>query len=445
MNAKQNQLRQSTRSTPSGHPHASTHQIHSVNPLDTLKDPSKAHARPYLYSSRSLPIHVPLPSPNLSNSVSTPSNRHLSLQPPPTRPLPVRPSSIALPRDDNRAVPSKRARDYTPSPPTLYPVSPVPPSSERPAKRPRVDAGRSKANHGGSQPPVFAKPHPPRQPSTLGENPPRPKPRHPLAVDYGRPIQPMVPQPPFCRLNPRQNRVPLPPYPENPEAERLLEDGLGEPVDPATAREFGGLMWKQQRRVWDDQGGYSDPFVSRRIHISLLDDRPSSSGEGETPAQLEPEMVALYGPPLRKNESTHLGERLTNPSAPEVDDDRDVGFEEVLDLYRGAVQGSALSMELELAVGGDSGLGVGWEAASSLEVGIKRGSGEPRESRIFTPAEYKRVVEAEKVMSGPAIPREEPPLGIEWSYGCCGYAAGKVVNVHSAGVTAGRRKGRLRP
>jgi len=273
--------------------------------------------------------------------------------------------------------------------------------------------GRSTTNHGGSQPSVFAKPHPPCQPSTLGENPPRPKPRHPLAVDYSRLIQPVDPQPPFCRLSFRQDRVPLPPYPENPDSGRLLEDGFGGPVDPATAREFGGLMWMQQKRVWDDQGGYSDPFVGRRIPISLLDNRPSSSGEGGTPAQLGPEMIALYGPPLRKNESTHLGEKLTNPSAAEVDDDGDAGFEEVFDLYRGAVQGSTLSMELELAVWGDAGLEVSWEAASSLEVSIKRGSGEPRESRIFTPAEYKWVVEAEKAVSG------------------------KVVNVHSANVTAG--------
>jgi len=83
MNAKQNQLRQpsgSTRPTPTGHPYASTHQIHTVNPLQTLKDPSKAHSRPYLYSSRSLPIHVPLPSSNISNSASTPSTRNPSLR-----------------------------------------------------------------------------------------------------------------------------------------------------------------------------------------------------------------------------------------------------------------------------------------------------------------------------------------------------------------------------
>lgn len=194
-------------------------------------------------------------------------------------------------------------------------------------------------------------------------------------------------------------------------------------------------MWMQQRRIWDDREGYSDPFVGRRIPISLLDDRPSSSGQGGIPTQSQPEMIALYGPPPRNNESTHLGERLTNLNATAVGNNEDAGFEEVLDLYRGAVQGSTLSMELELAVGGDAGLGVSWEAAGSLEVSIRHGSRKPRESRVCTLAEYRRIVEAKKVVSRPAIPREEPPsvhIDIEWSYQSCGYATGRIVNSQKA-------------
>ena len=300
----------------------------------------------------------------------------------------------------------------------------------------------------GPQPP------PPSQPSAPGTNPSRSKPRHkkaplhPLAVDYGRPIQPVVPRSPFCHLSLRQNRVPLPPYPEIPDSERLLEDELKGPIDPAVAGELGDLMWMQQKRVWGDRGGYSDPFLGLPIPTSTLGSRSSSLHEGATPAQPAPEVIALYGPLPRSNESTHLGERLANPSAITVDDDEDGGFGEVLDLYRGAVQGSALWMELELAVGGDAGLtGVSWEAASSLEISIGGGSGEPQEPRIRTLAEYKRVVEAEKAvsLSEHAIPREEPPLGIEWSYSCCGYAAGKVVNFHSANVTASSKKRRWQP
>ena len=193
MNTNQNQLCRASGSTRSaslvratGHPYAPLHQIHTVNPLHTLRDPSKAHTRPYLYSNRSFSIHVHLPSPNLSSSVSTTS-----------RPFPAQPSSIALPRDDTRAVPSKRALDYTSGPSTLYRAPPIHPSSDRPAKRPRLDMGppRTAPNHRGSQPPVFVKPAPPIQPSSLGTNPSRLMPRHKkaplrsLAVDYGCPIQ----------------------------------------------------------------------------------------------------------------------------------------------------------------------------------------------------------------------------------------------------------------
>ena len=302
-------------------------------------------------------------------------------------------------------------------------------------------------------PPVLAKPPPPCQLSAVGASSSRPGPKHkkalphPLAVDYGRPIQLVVPQPPFCHLGLRQNWAPLPSYPENADSERLLEELKG-PVDLAVARELEGLMWMQQKRVWCNCGGYSDPFLGSPVPAPLLDSRSSSPCEGATPAQSRQEIFALYGPPSRNNESIHLGERLTNPNTIAADDEEDGGFEEVLDLYRGAVQGSALSMELELTAKSDVELmGVGWEAASSLEVGIRDGSGGPRESRTRTLAECRRVVEVEKVvsLSEHAIPREEPLLGIEWSYSSCGYAAGKVVNIHSADFVNTSKKRRWQP
>ena len=458
MNSNQNPLCQpwgSTRSTSlataTGHPHASVHEIYAVNPLHTLKDPSKAHARPYLYSSRLLPIHVP-PSPNLSSSASTPfhitatPSPVLSVQTPSTRPSPTHRSSIALPRDDTRAVPSKRARDYTPIPSTLYRVSPIPPSSEPPAKKPRRDMGPPSTvpDRRGLRL-VPAKPSPPRQPSAVGASSSRPEPKHkralphPLAVDHGRPIQLVAPQPPICHLGSRQNWAPLPPYPENADSERLLEELKG-PVDLEIARELEGLMWVQQKRVWCNRGGYSDPFLGSPIPGSLLDSKSLSSCEGATPAQSGPGIFALYGPPSRNNESIHLGERLTNPSTIAADDEEGGGFEEVLDLYRGAVQGSSLSMELDLVVGSDAEfMGVGWEAASSLEVGIKDGFGG---LRTRTLAQCRRVAEVEKVasLSKHAIPRGEPLLDIEWSYSSCGYATGKVVNIHSSDFATTSKK-----
>lgn len=458
-------------------PHALVHQIHSINPLRTLKDPSKAHIRPSLYSSHQFPIQVPLSSSNPSSSTSTPSHptatpspvlstrtpstRHSSLQPLSTRPSPTQPSSNPLPRDGIRSILSKRARDYTPSPPTSYRASPAYPphatllspqlhptqsSSERPAKRLKPNAGRP--NHKASKPPVFARPLSPGQHSIPSARLSKPTPKrkkvplHPLAVDYGRPMRPVVPQPPFCRLSLRQNHIPLPPDPESPDSWRLLEDELRGPVDPAVARELGELMWMQQKRVWDDRGGYSDPFLGLPIPISRLDTRSSSSRGEVAPAQSREEAIALYGPPRRDNEFSHLGERLTNPSVVVLDDDENGGFGDVLDLYRSAVQGSTLSMELELAVGGDAELtGASWEAASSLEVGIKcTGSsvtssvGGPSESRTYTLVEYKQVVEAEQERPSlkPAAPKEDPPLGIEWSYSSCGYTTGRVVNPRKA-------------
>ena len=244
-------------------------------------------------------------------------------------------------------------------------------------------------------------------------------------------MRPVVPQPPFCRSSLRQNHIPLPSHPENPDPKRLLEDELKGPVDPAVARELGHLMWMQQKRVWGDRGDYSDPFLGLPIPISSFDTGSSSSREGAAPVRSGPEMIALYGPVSRNNESIHLGEGLANPKGVGLDGDEGCGFGEVLDLYRGAVQGSALSMELELAVGGDAELtGVGWGIAGSLEVSIDRG---PQELRIRTLAEYERVVKAENAVPLlPKIPKEEPPLGIKWSYSSYGYSTGEIVDTRKA-------------
>jgi len=451
----ESQLNQPSRSTrpeplitPTGHPdplRTPTHQGY-VDPLHTLYNPSMARARPYLYSSHPSRLHLTPPSSNPPSIVAWSS--------------PAQPSSLPLPRVDARSVPSKRTRDYAANPPTLHHTSPIPSSSslslatqlsvERPAKRQRLDMGRSSTvtHRGGSRVSATSKPSPLSQPPMLGPTLPRPRPKprkaplHPLAVDYGRPIKPVVPQPPFCRLSLRQNRIPLPPTPEIPDAKRLLEEELKGPIDPAVARELGDLTWMQQKRVWGDDGGYSDPFL-HPTHISLLEARPSSSCGGAALDQSLQDVTALYGPPKRNNESFHLGESLTNPNVVVLGEDQDDGFEAVLDLYRGAVQSSTLSMELELAVRDDDALAVtGWETASSLELGVERRSsaptpsGEPPESRIRSLAEYRQVVKAEKAASAskPVTTTEEPPLGIEWTHSCCGYASGRVVNAQKATV-----------
>ena len=317
--------------------------------------------------------------------------------------------------------------------------------------------GRSNAatDRGGSEPREFSHPFPPSKPK------PKPKkaPLHPLAVDYSRPITRVVPQPSLRLLSLQKSSIPLPPFPENPDPKRLLDDELRGPVDPSISKELGELMWKQQKRVQSELGGSADPFLVP-TSISPLETVSSSSRGGITPLQSQLETIALYGPPVRNNESARLGQSLTNPNIIVPDDDNDDGFEGVLDLYRGAVQGSTLSMELELAVGGDTGLtGVGWEDVGTLEVSVMRRSPASsssegfQESRIRTLAECKRVVGAEKTQppSRPATIKEEPPLGIEWSYSYCGYATGRVVNVRSANVTANtdpytnNRKKRRRP
>ena len=199
-------------------------------------------------------------------------------------------------------------------------------------------------------------------------------------------------------------------------------------------------MRKQQKRVQSKLGGSADPFLAP-TPISPLDTESLSPRMGVDSPQSRQEVIALYGPPLRNNESSHLGQSLTNPNIVVLDDDDDDGFEGVLDLYCGAVQGSTLFMELEFAAGGDVGLiGVGWEGVSSLEVSIGYGPSTPssseelQESRIRTIADYKQVVEVEKGRSSlkPPVPEGDPPLGIEWSYSCCGYATGKVVHSRRA-------------
>ena len=201
-------------------------------------------------------------------------------------------------------------------------------------------------------------------------------------------------------------------------------------------------MWEQQNRVWKGRWGFPNPFPVPKL-FSPPDTRSTGSYRGMTPAPSWMKTTALYGPPPRNNESVRLGERLTNPNVIDLDDEEDGGFEEVLDLYRGAVQGSTLSMELEFAVGDIGLIGSGWEDVDSLEISVKHRSpasspsGEPKESQIRTLAEYRQVVAAEQALSlsRPASTKEEPPLGIEWSYTCRGHATGRVVNFHSAGVT----------
>ena len=248
-----------------------------------------------------------------------------------TQCIPPQLSSIPIPRVDTNSVPSKRAREYAPNASTLYRDSPAPPlrvqllrsSSERATKRLRLDvcANRSRVE------------------SKSGKVP-----RHPLAVDYSRPIQLVDPRPPRHRQSlARQNRMPLPPDSEIRDWKRLLEEDLRGWVDPVIAKGLGDLMWMQQKRVCGDEGGYSDPFFDHLSRVALLDIRPSSLKGG-----LREEVMALYGPTPRTNRFTHLGERLVNSSVIELNDDeeRDGVFEDVLDLYRSAVEGSVLSMEL---------------------------------------------------------------------------------------------------
>ena len=312
-------------------------------------------------------------------SVRAPSTRHLPLWPYSTRPPPTQPSSTVW------SIPSKRP--YTPNlnPSPSPSTPPIPRSStprfgrpschrltsprlppivsppERPAKRPRLGAGYSNigTNHRGSL--ASTLPHPLSQgrPPSIFAVPAVPKPKakkvppHSLAVDHSRPISEVALQPPFCLLNLGRNHIPVSPFPEGSYPERLPE---------AEYDELVGLAWKREERVGSQVGAFSDPYPDP-LSISSLDASSLSPTRSE--------LTALCGLSPRNNESVHLGEGLTNPTVTLVDDDD--GLESVLAIYCGAVRGSALSMELELAFGGDTGsTGAGWEGSSTLEVSVER-------------------------------------------------------------------------
>ena len=296
-----------------------------------------------------------------------------------------------------------------------------------------MERSRTVTHRGRSEPRASLRPSPPSRPNTK----PKKAPLHPLAVDYSRPIRPVIPQPPLHLSSLQKSRVPLPPFPENPDPKLSLDDELKGPVDPSIDKELGELMWRQQKRIQSESGGSTDPLLVP-IPISVLDIRSSSSSRGVTSAQSRLETIALYGPRPRKNESTCLGEGLTVPNIVALDnDDDDEGFGEVLDLYRGALQGSMLFNELEIVEGEFAGLAeVDWQNTSALEVSIRQTTLGPSSlrdtsgSRIRTLAEYARAIRADGARPSlkEIVPKEEPPLGINWSYSACGYATGTVVN-----------------
>ena len=192
-----------------------------VNPLDTLRGLSTVHTESYLHQIYRYPmrttLYVPYTSKSTATSSQAPSVRKMS-----TQCIPPKLSSIPIPRIDTNSVPSKRAREYAPNASTLYRDPPAPPlrvqllwsSSERATKRPRLDGGRS-----GTSPPSTVCANWSRVESKSGKVP-----RHPLAVDYSRPIQLVDPRPPrSCQSLARQNRMPLPPDPEIRDWKRLLD------------------------------------------------------------------------------------------------------------------------------------------------------------------------------------------------------------------------------
>ena len=272
-----------------------------------------------------------------------------------------------------------------------------------------------------------------------------PPPLHPLAVDWNRPVKFVDPRPRARHLDLLGGRVPLPTYPDNPYPERSLDEELEGLVDTEVIKELADLMWKQQKRVWDSLGGYVDHYLLRPVPISPIADKSSESDEelDKEPVFVDsvPDSARLYTPVPRNNDSIHLGESLTNPNVIVLDEDEDDGFGRVLDLYRGAVQGSALSRELEIEVEDDVGYtNVDWEGVSCLELGTSHKSSIPSSSGGATEpctraiAECKWPVEAEssRSPSGTISAEEEPPLGIRWSYSTCGYATGLVENLQKA-------------
>lgn len=212
--------------------------------------------------------------------------------------------------------------------------------------------------------------------------------------------------------------MPLNPHSESPELQRPPKEEPQEAVGQKKAEKLADLLWVRRNRVQGRGGGPTNPVVQT------------------------PEITALYGPAPRYIKPTHVTESLPDPNVIVLDDEDD-GFGKVLDLYSGAVQGSALTEELDLAIWGDTNTknaDVDSEDASALGISIlvnppvQTPTGESRGLRIHTLEEYRDLIEIERGLAVPATVtrREVPPLGIEWNYRGCGYATGRVVNSRRA-------------
>ena len=102
--------------TDAGHsdrPHKLTGGDPFMSPLGTLNDPSEVYTETYLIDTRCI-LRSTLPAPPGSRQPLHRPGKHL-------------PKVFPQITFDTDSVPSKRARDYTPSPSTLYRDSPVPP------------------------------------------------------------------------------------------------------------------------------------------------------------------------------------------------------------------------------------------------------------------------------------------------------------------------------
>ena len=388
MKSNQNQFSKTSRSTQpmrpasaasSSSPSATIHPVHPVGSPRATTNPSVYFVRPRPRTSFPSLNHGPLP-PHLSGYASTstakpspvlpmgtPSTRHTTMPPPPPRPSPPQSSSAPQSRGGNRSIPSKRAWECIPGPPRLPPQDlPVGPSSERPAKRQRLYVGHpnTPTPQGGSQPQQEDAPaRPDAQSST---------------------------QPPSSEGGPvRPNR-----HSESPGSGHPLKEEPKEAVGRKVSEKVADLMWVRQNRIGAKGGRSADPVVQ------------------------VPGMAILYGPAPQYVDPTLVNECLQNPDIIVLDDDEDDGFEKVLDLYRGAVFGSALPRELKPRPSGPSYSGHALRTTRTLEG-------------------HKQVVEEAdpRMLSKPTTAKEEPPLGIEWSYSCCDYAVGKVVNSRKATAT----------